>query len=141
MITVAPRDPGKNEADLRRRSQAAPMPPMDLDDFRRGAHRLAEARRASVREYEAQIDTAANAESEYQRRKMTKIARLKAEGRSATEAIETAKGDDWVCEAQVNRDIAVDMKKAKLEAIAGIDAERASLHRVAEWSMQTERLP
>jgi hypothetical protein len=110
-------------------------PPLDYQDFRSGAQDIAKRRREAVDAYEAQAEVAAQAESTYQRIKATQFVTIR-EGSTATEAENTVKGKTNVRVAQIERDVESEKLKVCMERIKGIDAERASLHKLADWSMK-----
>lgn len=92
-------------------------------------------RREAVDAYEKQAGVSAQAEATYQRIKATTFVAIR-EGATATEAENTVKGQTNVRVAQIERDTEAEKLKVCMERIKGIDAERASLHKMADWSMK-----
>ena len=110
-------------------------PPLDLADFRKGAREIAKARIDAIKAYENQGHELAKSEAMYQLAKNKAYLRLKSQ-HGATAAENMVKGEPDVIEHQIKRDIEVVKLRARLEDINGLDGERASLHRLAEWSQQ-----
>lgn len=104
--------------------------PLDLDDARRAARRLAELRRDAEHEHERLVREAADAEHAY--RLAYSAAMLKAEAPSAgaREAIAKAASAG---EAR-DRDIAQGLAKAAVERLRGLEGERSMLKSLIEWS-------
>lgn len=111
--------------------------PITYPEFRQGARDLAERRHKAVEELIEQINLAAIAEGNYQRTKAGAFVRLKKDC-TATEAEARVKGEDDVAEAGQDRDIQRDLVKAGYARLDTIDAERATLHRLAEWSQRID---
>jgi hypothetical protein len=112
------------------------VPPLDLATFRTEARKIAKARRDAVDAIVTQIDLAAEAEGVYQKAKVTAWATLKKANKTATEAAAVLKGQPDVVTAQKDRDIQRDLIKVGYARLDTLDAERATLHRIAEWSMK-----
>ena len=110
--------------------------PIDLPEFRQGIHKIAKARRQALKNYVEQAEVLAEAAGDYERRKAIAFMRLKNSGSTVTEADATVRGQEEVVMAAIARDKEAALLKGRAEEIAGIDAERASLHRLAEWSMK-----
>lgn len=111
--------------------------PIELGEFRQLAHKLAVARRKALATYVKQAEATAIAEGSYQETRAKAFMRLKnMDGGNATSAGEMVKGESDVVLAQIERDKEAAILKGRLEEIAGIDAERASLHKLADWSMR-----
>lgn len=110
-------------------------PPLDYSDFREAGHTLAEARKRQVQAIINQVKIAARAEGAYQAKKTAAFVRIRG-NTTATEAENTVKGQEEVREAMEKRDIERELIRVGYEELRSIDAERATLHRLAEWSMK-----
>ncbi len=114
--------------------------PISLEAFQSTAHALDKERQDALADWRTKAEAAAQAESEYQKRKSSWIVRVKAEEKiGVTEAAERVKGDEWVSEAMIERDTAVELVKIAREKVSGIDGKRASLHELARWSQVLAR--
>src|SRR3954469_15695238 len=126
--------------EIRKQAQAhqspSPAPerlePLQLPEARQNAQNLARARRKSVEELERAAQVRAQSEVEYHEAKAKAMARLRSEGCAITEAQELLKGE--VSSALMQREMAVNAVMILQEKLASIDAERATLHRLMEWS-------
>jgi hypoxanthine phosphoribosyltransferase len=111
--------------------------PLDFDDARTALRAVAEHRR-QAREWK-QRSMAEEAEKERTYRKLRAEAWLKAPESTAKER------EDWVNsetrDARYERDIASRLVKAADERLSEVDAERASLHRLIDWSMKVAPVP
>lgn len=109
--------------------------PLDLDDARRAARRLAELRRDAENAHEDSVEKAAQAERDY--RKAYSRAFVAAEG-TAGEREAKAKADS-ADEAYV-RDLAAGMAKVAQERLRGLEGERSMLKSLLEWSARLDPL-
>jgi hypothetical protein len=105
--------------------------PLEIDDARRAARRLADQRRMAEQELEAQVKKAADAEAAY--RKSLALAIVKADGTAATRE---AVARDKAGQAAKDRDIQVGMVKVLTERLRGLEGERAMLRALIDWSMR-----
>lgn len=122
--------------------------PLDMEDARKASRAFAEMRRSARRDLENalaeqdKLDEDA-AEKKKAHRKARARAYLTVEGRNAGER--DAKVDNEVAEYEYDREVAERLAKAQRERIAlakekleEIDGERASFHRLVEWSMRVD---
>lgn len=83
-------------------------------------------------ELEKRLTEKAEAERDYRKQLSEAYLRRKSEGRGSGEAELLSKGD--VTELSFRRDLADGLVKAALEALENRRGDRASLHRLVEWS-------
>lgn len=103
--------------------------PLDIDDARRAARRLADLRRQAEKEHKEHTERAAAAERDY--RKALAQAIVRAEGTAAErEAVARAE----VADESYARDLAVGMVKVTAERLRGLEGERSMLKTLMEWS-------
>jgi hypothetical protein len=107
---------------------------LDVDDARTAARTLAEQRKEARRFLEQRIERAADAKREY--RKALAQAFVTADGSTAAQREANAK--EVAADMEYQRDLAEGMVKVAHEKLAEIDGERASLHRLLEWSMRVD---
>jgi hypothetical protein len=122
--------------------------PLDMEDARRAARAFGEMRRWARRQLEDTIadldkkhDALADAERAY--RKARAEAYVQVDAKTAGER--DAKVDADSAQKRYDRDLAEGLVKAQKERIklaeerlAEIDGERASFHRLVEWSMRVD---
>lgn len=113
-----------------------PEPHLTFDQVRKAAHLLGEKRRAARADYEHRTREAAEAERDY--RKTKAIAFTKArdgeKGVGESEII----ADHHSADARYRRDIAQSMVKASLLRIEELEADRAMLRQLGDWSQRME---
>lgn len=107
--------------------------PLDVDDARRAARRLAELRRDAENEHERLTIAAAEAERDY--RKAYAQAFVGSEG--------TASEREAQARAQASaeayaRDVAAGMVKVMAERLRGLEGERSMLKSLIEWSSRLD---
>lgn len=103
--------------------------PLDIDDARVAARRLAEKRREAEDQHRKAIEAAADAERDYRREYAQAI--LQAEGTAAAREAQ-AKADS--AHAAYLRDLAAGMVKAATERLRGLEGERSILKSLIDWS-------
>lgn len=108
--------------------------PVDLLDARMMARELALQRRKARKQYEDALILAADAHLKFRRAK--KQAWLHAEGRTAEERKVDA--EDRAAEAEKEWALQEGWVKSRQERLNEVDAERASLHKLMEWSMKLD---
>lgn len=108
--------------------------PVDLLDARMMARELAKRRREAREQYENALILAADAHLKFRRAK--KQAWLHAEGRTAEERKVDA--ENRAAEAEKEHALQEGWVKARQELLREIDADRASLHKLMEWSMKLD---
>jgi hypothetical protein len=109
--------------------------PLDYADARRRVHQLSQARRDTERKLGEAIKDAAEKEGVYRSTLATEIVKAKTE-HGATVGVEVAKGSKSVVDARIDRDIASGVVDGYKERLRLHDQDRASLHRLIEWSMR-----
>ena len=103
--------------------------PLEIDEARRAARRLAEQRREAEQAHEDQVRVAADAEADY--RKAYAHAFVVAEGTAAErEAIAKSESASECRE----RDVAAGMVKVMGERLRGLEGERSMLKSLIDWS-------
>lgn len=108
--------------------------PLDYETFRDGARDLAARRRAAREELERAVKRHAEAEAEY--RKARALAHVQADGSDAN--ARKTQVDAATADLAKARDIAKGMIGVAHELLAEVDGERASLHRLADWSAKVD---
>jgi len=109
---------------------------LSFEEIRSAAHDLAAMRRRARESYERHITEAADAEKEYRKRLAIAFASHRAHDKGAGEAETLAQGD--VAEWRHKRDIAQGMAKADLLRIEELEADRAMLRQLGDWSKELE---
>jgi hypothetical protein len=110
--------------------------PLDYEEGRSAMKAAGENVRAAERELSDQIDRKAEAEREYRRALARKLIALRADGMAATLAKDLARGDEEVLAYSHARDIAADMVKFRHEVLEDRRGDRASLHKLVDYSMK-----
>jgi hypothetical protein len=105
--------------------------PLDLDDARHAARRLAELRRTAEDEHEKAVERAADSERLY--RKAFARAFVQATG---TAAEREAKARSEAADAAYKRDLDAGMVKVAAERLRGLEGERSMLRSLMEWSQR-----
>lgn len=108
--------------------------PLDYESFRDGARDLATRRRAAREQLERAVRDHADAECAY--RKGRAQAYVIVDGKTVDE--KKVNVDDRTAALASARDIAKGMIEVARELLSEIDAERASLHRLADWSLKLD---
>lgn len=112
--------------------------PLDMDDARDALRECANARRQAREWKQKAMHEAAVAEHNYRK------ARAQAWARSPSGMIAKER-EDWVndetAEARQKRDLGLYLVKAADERLAEVDADRASVHRLVDWSMKVAPVP
>lgn len=107
--------------------------PLDLDDAREAARRLAEIRREAEHFHEQMTEQAAEAERTYRKALARAFAQHAGEG---TAAQREATARAAVADEAYERDLKAGMVKVALERLRGLEGERAQLRALMEWSMK-----
>lgn len=103
--------------------------PLEIDEARLAAKRMAEQRRAAEDALQLQVENAADAEREY--RKAFSAAFVAAEGTAAAREAEAKAASADHCYA---RDLAAGMVKVQTERLRGLEGERSMLKSLLDWS-------
>jgi hypothetical protein len=111
--------------------------PYDYADYKRATLAATREKRQVIAALEKAIDEKAQAEGEYRRLKAQAM-RDAREAHGATMAADMAKGDPAVVEAVIRRERAIDMVKVLQERARLCSEDRASLHRLGEWSREAD---
>lgn len=109
--------------------------PLTYQDFREAAHKLATRRRSARELLEQAVTRHADAEAEY--RKARALAYV-AHRDAANAGERDAQVDAATADLRRGRDVAKGMIDAARELLAEVDAERASLHRLADWALRVD---
>src|SRR5262245_7587554 len=115
-----------------------PQPHYDITEIRAKAHELGKKRREARAAYERFSREAADADRDYRKRKAVAFTRARAAGASVAEAeldCDAAAADD-----KHRRDIAQSLAKAQLLRIEELEADRAMLRQLGEWSQRMEHV-
>lgn len=110
--------------------------PLDMDDAREATKALGRQRQDAREHFERAIEKAADAERDY--RKTLAFCFVKAEGDTAAQREANARAA--AADASYKRDLKAGLVKAAQERLNEIDAVRASLHRLIEWSQRIDPL-
>lgn len=106
--------------------------PLDSDEARTALRDVAEQRRQAREWKQRAMADAAEKERTYRR--------ARARSWALAPAGSAKEREDWVndntADARYDRDVALYLIKAADERLAEVDAERASLHKLCEWSMR-----
>ena len=111
--------------------------PLDIDEARRAARRLAEQRRTAEDEHEKAVERAANAERDY--RKRLAQAFIQADG--ATAAMREADARAKAADEAFERDLSAGMVKVCSERLRGLEGERSMLKSLIDWSSREADRP
>jgi septal ring factor EnvC (AmiA/AmiB activator) len=111
---------------------------LSFDEIRGAARDLAENRRRARRDYQKHAEEASDGEREYRKRLAIALAQYRSEGKGAGESEILAQGDvaDW----RHRRDLAQAMARADLLRIEELEADRAMLRQLAEFSKELETM-
>ena len=110
--------------------------PLDYAQAKEGARKIAERRRGATGKLETAIKEAAAAEAEYRKSLSRRIVELRDAGVAATACEAQAKGEDGIAFLLAERDVKAGMIAVQQSHISEIEGERASFHRLMEWSMK-----
>lgn len=108
--------------------------PLDYEDGREAMKALAEQRKAARRGFEKATQALVDAELEY--RKGRSLARVSCESTTAADRKEEI--DGATADLRHTRDGAEWGVKIAQEKLEEVDAQRASVHRLVEWSMKLD---
>jgi hypothetical protein len=110
---------------------------LDLAGVRQAAHALGQKRRDARRDYERYCEKAADAERDYRKRLAIAWASMRSEGLLSMGAIEVQANSD-AADQKHTRDIAQSLAKSALLRIEELEADRAMLRQIGEWSKELE---
>ena len=113
-------------------------PHFDMSEVRHAARELAKRRREARRDYERYSEQAADAERDFRRELATGFAKAKSSGMSVGQAEIEAQGQ--AAEARHTRDLAQAMAKSALLRIDELEADRAMLRQLGDWSQRMEEV-
>lgn len=107
-----------------------------MDEVRGLARKLAEKRRDGRRDFERYAEQAANAEQAYHKTKAIEFAKARSSGQGVKEAEILANGRS--ADERHRRDIAQSLAKSALLRIDELEADRAMLRQLGDWSQRME---
>src|SRR5690349_624059 len=110
-----------------------PQPTLTLDDYRAQSRQLHVARNDARRDYERYATEAAESEREYRQQLAIAFANAKRE-EGVTAAQAELEAHAQASEARLKRDLAQSLAKSALLRIEAIEADRATLRSIGEWS-------
>lgn len=113
-----------------------PQPTLTLDDYRTKSNAIHKARAEARRDFERYAEQEADAERLYRQQLAQAFAKAKASDATAAQAEIQAHSD--ASDARHTRDLAKAMAKAALLRIEALEADRATLRSVAEWSQKVD---
>lgn len=105
--------------------------PLEIDDARVAARRLADQRRQSENDLEMAVTLAAQREQEY-RKALAQAFAKNAGGDTAAAREAQARSD--ASQAAYERDLSAGMVKVQQERLRGLEGERSQLKTLMEWS-------
>jgi hypothetical protein len=103
--------------------------PLEIDEARLAARRMAEQRREAENALQAQVEKAADSERTY--RKAFSAAFVTAEGTAAAREAEAKAASADEC---YQRDLDAGMVKVAMERLRGLEGERSMLKSLVDWS-------
>jgi hypothetical protein len=106
--------------------------PLDQDDARQALHEIAAQRRQAREWYQRALESRADKERDYRKAR----AAAWAQHTDGTAKEREDRVNDVTADARYDRDVADGIVRAALERLAEVDGERASLHRLCDWSMR-----
>lgn len=114
----------------------SPQPVLSLDEFRRQSRELQNHRSEARFDYERHTQEEAQAEHDYRVKRATEFARCKSLGMTAGQA--EIQADAEAAPLKLKRDLAKSKAKGSLLRIEQLEADRATLRSIAEWSQRIE---
>lgn len=114
----------------------SPQPTLSLDEFRAKSNGIQQARSSAREQYELHTEEEAQAEHDYRVKRATEFARCKSLGMTAGQA--EIQADAEAAPLKLKRDLAKSKAKGSLLRIEQLEADRATLRSVAEWSQRIE---
>lgn len=112
-------------------------PTMTLDEFRAQSRAIQKARAGARERYEDYAREAAQAESEYRKRLAQAFAEAKRmDGVTAAQA--ELEAHAAASDLRLKRDLAQSLAKSALLRVEALEADRATLRSVAEWSQKVD---
>ncbi len=112
------------------------QPHFDMAEVRAAAHKLAESRREARRDYERYSEQTADAERDY--RKRLAIAFAESKSRDVTAAQAELEAHAAAADHKHRRDLASSLAKSCLLRIEELEADRAMLRQLGDWSQRME---
>jgi flagellar biosynthesis/type III secretory pathway protein FliH len=106
--------------------------PLDLDDARVAARKLATLRQDAEKQHEDAAAHAADMERDYRKGFARAYAEIRMDGAGAGEADVRAKGA--TADQGRDRDIARALERSALERLRGLEGERSMLKSLIDWS-------
>lgn len=106
--------------------------PFDFHAAHRAMQDITRRIQAAHAQYEQAVERKARAESDYRRLLAGRVVEHRAAGKGAGEAELLARGDCH--QAGYDRDLAAGMERAAWAVLEDLRGQRASVHRLAEWS-------
>lgn len=114
------------------------LEPYDYEQAKRVGLKLTQERRAALTALEEAVKVHAQAEDDYRTTLREQIV-LDKSAHGATAGLEMARGHSEVARLRNARDVAAGMVKARELAVKGMEGDRATFHRLVEWSQSRER--
>ncbi len=109
--------------------------PLDMTEARAALRAVANSRREAREWFQRASQNAAEKERTYRKQRAVAWATVDGTAKEKEDAV-----NDKTADLRFERDVAVSLVKATLERLEEVDAERASLHRLVEWSMKVAPL-
>lgn len=109
---------------------------LSFEEIRAAAHELAKRRRQARTDYVARSEEAADAEREYHKSKAIAFTKARANEKGVGESEILANADS--ADARHTRDVAHALAKAALLRIDELEADRAMLRQLADFSRELE---
>jgi hypothetical protein len=109
---------------------------LSFEEIRAAAHDLAQRRRDARADYEDWVEKAANAENAFRKKLAIELAKFRASEKGVGESEILANAE--AADERRQRDIAHGMAKAALLRIEELEADRAMLRQLGDWSKDLE---
>ena len=110
--------------------------PLDYAQAQAGGRKIAEARRARTDDLKQAIVSATDSDIAYQKALSRRMIELRDAGVAATVCKDQARGEDAIAELARTRAIGQGMVMVQQSRIQEVEGERATFHRLVEWSMK-----
>jgi len=113
-----------------------PQPTLTLDEFRAKANAMQQARSDARRDYERYAEQEADADRTYRQTLAQAFATARAGDMTAAQS--DVEAHSKASDAKHTRDLAKSMAKSALLRIEALEADRATLRSIAEWSQRID---
>lgn len=112
--------------------------PLDITEARAAARQASENQRSGEELLREAFQKAARAEQAYRKALAVEITRVHAEGGAWTVCADLARGEDTVARLRYERDVALGVKEAAVQASWRHAADRRDVGRFIDWSARID---